>query len=110
MYVYPQYTNLAWTSELGKFFKKLEKNRKLDFYEKKTNYFFVDVETIYPGIQVSDLNCVEQCAHDGVRHTYIYKTENRNPTHPIVLGVMSVVGYGSKLWKPTIFLGSSGNL
>ena len=85
-------TNLAWTSDLGKW-QKLEKNRKKDFFEKsKKPLFYVDVETLYPEVQVSNVNSVPTVAWYTHTHTHIYTSENRNPTHPMLRGVFAGSG------------------
>ena len=60
MYVYPQYTMHQLSMDIRSWkVKKIEKNRKTDFFKKsKKPLFFVDVETIYPEVQVSNVNSV----------------------------------------------------
>ena len=64
MYVYPQYTMHQLSMDIQSWkVEKIGKNRKTDFFEKsKKPLFFVDVETIYPEVQVSNVNSVPTVA------------------------------------------------
>ena len=64
-------------------------NSTEDFFAKsKKPHFFVDVEIIYPEVQVSNLYSVPMVA----RNIHTYTSENRNPTHPMVRRDFAVSG------------------
>ena len=63
MYVYPQYTMHQLSMDIRSWkVKKLEKIEKRIFSKNPKKPFFVDVETIYPEVQVSNVNSVPTVA------------------------------------------------